>query len=139
MPDLLTLIVRTPAEVVLECETSSVRIPTETGQVGLRRGAEPMVLAVEPGLVLVRAGNRFTFVGTAGGLLRSDGHAASVLTPLAVAGTDEGEVLAALDQALATPNAELEARAMLGRLQGSILRELRGEHRGLPHGPEPKS
>ena len=50
----LKLIVRTPREVILETEVSSVRLPTETGQVGIRRQVEPMVLAVEPGLVLIR-------------------------------------------------------------------------------------
>ncbi len=49
----LKLVVRTPREVVLERGVSSLRVPTETGQVGVRSGAEPRGLAVEPGLVLV--------------------------------------------------------------------------------------
>ena len=75
---------RTPREVVLELDVSSIRVPTETGQVGVRPRAEPFVLAVEPGLVLVRRDETYQFVGTAGGLLRCDGATASLLTPLAV-------------------------------------------------------
>jgi F0F1-type ATP synthase epsilon subunit len=121
----LQLIVRTPSEVVLEVDVLSIRVPTETGQVGVRRRAEPLVLAVAPGLVLVRRDDTYEFVGTAGGLLRCDGATASLLTPLAVTGDDEDEVIDALEKALAQPSVEMEARATLGRLQNSILRELR--------------
>lgn len=121
----LQLIVRTPREVVLELRVSSIRVPTETGQVGVRPRVEPLVLAVEPGLVLLRQEDAFQFVGTAGGLLRCDGATASLLTPLAVSGDDEDAVLDAIEQAIARPSAEMEARATLGRLQTSILRELR--------------
>jgi len=121
----LKLTVRTPREVVLDIYVSSVRVPTETGQVGVRPRAEPMVLAIEPGMVLVRQSGDYRFVGTAGGLLRCGGTNANLLTPLAVAGDDEEAVLTALENALAQPNVEMEARATLGRLQSSILRELR--------------
>jgi len=123
-PD-LKLIVRTPREVVREVGVSSIRVPTETGQVGVRRRAEPLVLAVEAGLVLVRRDDSYEFIGTAGGLLRCDGSTASLLTPLAVAGEDEETVVEALEEALAHPTAEMEARATLSRLQSSILHELR--------------
>jgi F0F1-type ATP synthase epsilon subunit len=124
----LKLIVRTPQEVVLDLDVSSLRVPTESGQVGVRPRVEPLVLAVEPGLVLVRQESAFRLIGTAGGLLRCNGERASLLTPLSVAGTDEENILTALEQALAQPNIELEARAMLNRLQSSILRELRQRH-----------
>jgi F0F1-type ATP synthase epsilon subunit len=136
--DLLLLRVRTPAETVLEARVRSVRVPTETGQVGLRPRIERLVLAVEPGLVLARTEERIRFVGTAGGLLRCDGAEASLLTPLAVAGEREEEVLASLDAALSRPGAEMQARAMLDRLQRSILRELRQVRDGqVPEGRSP--
>lgn len=125
----LRWIVRTPREVVVEQQVSSIRVPTETGQVGLRARAEPLVLAVEPGLVLVRRDDAYQFVGTAGGLLRCDGVVASLLTPLAVSGDSEEEVIGTLEEALAEPSVEMEAREMLGRLQNSILHEIR--QRGL--------
>jgi F0F1-type ATP synthase epsilon subunit len=125
----LQLIVRTPLEVVLESAVSSIRVPTETGLVGVRPRVEPLILALEPGLVLLRQDDVLHFVGTAGGLLRCDGVRASVLTPLAVVGSNEDEVLTALEEALATPHTELEVRTTFGRLQHSILRELRhGAH-----------
>jgi F0F1-type ATP synthase epsilon subunit len=121
----LQFVVRTPREVVLELQVSSIRVPTETGQVGVRPHVEPLVLAVEPGLVLARLGDTYEFIGTAGGLLRCNGTTASLLTPLAVSGSNEDSVIKALDAAIAQPSAEMEARATLGRLQTSILRELR--------------
>ena len=121
----LKLVVRTPREIVIETHVSSIRVPTETGQVGVRWRVEPLVLAVEPGLVLIRRDESYTFVGTAGGLLRCDGVVASLLTPLAVSGDDEDAVINALEEALALPSVEMEARATLGRLQNSILHELR--------------
>jgi F0F1-type ATP synthase epsilon subunit len=117
--------VRTPREVVLELDVSSLRVPTESGQVGVRPRIEALVVAVEPGLVLVRQDSSYRLVGTAGGLLRCDGERANLLTPLAVVGTDANELLTVLEHALAQPNVELKARAILNRLQSNILRELR--------------
>jgi F0F1-type ATP synthase epsilon subunit len=128
----LRLVVRTPREIIVDLRVSSIRVQTETGQVGVRPRVEPLVLAVEPGLVLVRRDDTYEFVGTAGGLLRCDGAIASLLTPLAVSGDDEDAVINALEEALAQPSVEMEARATLGRLQSSILRELReGGKKGI--------
>jgi F0F1-type ATP synthase epsilon subunit len=117
--------VRTPAGDAYDHLVRSVRVPTVTGQVGVRPRAESFVLGVEPGLVLARGGDGPNYVGTAGGLLRCDGRVASLMTPLAVSAGEPDEVLARLEEALARPNADLEARATLGRLQRAILRELR--------------
>ena len=73
MTSFLKLIVRTPRWVVVETEARSLRVLTETGQVGLRPNMEPVILTVEPGLALVHQADGFTFVGTAGGLLKCDG------------------------------------------------------------------
>ena len=69
----LHFVIRTPQEIVLERDVASVRVPTETGQVGLRPHGEPTVLAVEPGLIVVRQDDLVRFAGTAGGLLHCDG------------------------------------------------------------------
>ena len=121
----LRFVVRTPKEVVFDQPARSLRAPTETGQVGLRPGVEPLVLAIEAGLVVARTDDAYRFVGTAGGLLRCDGSLASLLTPLAVSGGDEAAVLNAREEVLAQPSEEMEARETLARLQRSILRELR--------------
>ena len=122
----LHFVIRTPHDIVLACDVSSVRVPTETGQVGLRPQSESTVLAVEPGLIVVRQDDLVRFAGTAGGLLRCDGAVAHLLTPVAVIGDALTTVLEALDRALAVPSAEQEARALLGRLERHIMLELHG-------------
>jgi hypothetical protein len=94
--------------------------------VGLRPHSEPTVLAVEPGLIVVRQDDLIRFAGTAGGLLHCDGAVAHLLTPVAVIGAALTTVLEALDRALAVPSAEQEARALLGRLEKNIILELHG-------------
>ena len=126
-------IVRTPHEIVLDTAASSVRVLTEGGHVGLRPHMEPVVLPIEAGLAIVRADGRITLVGSAGGLLSSNGHEATLFTPLSVVGTDPVAIQRALDEALAAPDAELAARARLGKLEGRILAELRrGPDDGRP-------
>jgi F0F1-type ATP synthase epsilon subunit len=134
-PACLHLIVRTPRALILELDVVSVRVPADTGEVGLRPRGEATVLAVEPGLVLARTVTVLRFLGTAGGLLRSDGQRAVLLTPLAVLGGDGPGVLEALAAALATPDPEIELRRAIERLEAGILQELhRPAHKGGPSG-----
>jgi F0F1-type ATP synthase epsilon subunit len=123
--DTLRLVVRTPQASVLDERVTSLRVPTDTGQVGLRPRSEPAALVVEPGLVLATRGHGIRFVATAGGLLRCDGEEALLLTPLAVVGESAEAVGTQLESALATPSADLELRAVLQRLEKGILQELR--------------
>ena len=120
----LHFVIQTPQRIVLEREVASVRVPTETGQVGIRPHGEPSVLAVEPGLIVLRQDDLTCFAGTAGGLLHCDGTVASLLTPVAVIGDALTTVLEDLDRALAAPSTEQETRALLGRLEKNILLEL---------------
>lgn len=134
-PTSLHLVVRTPHALIAELDVVSLRVPADTGEVGLRPRGEATVLALEPGLVLARTASGVHFLGTAGGLLRSDGRRAILLTPLAVLGNDGPGVLDALAAALATPDPELELRRMMDRLQTGILQELRRPtRRGGPGG-----
>ncbi|PQO25626.1 hypothetical protein C5Y96_22655 [Blastopirellula marina] len=132
----LDLIIRTPRAIIFEGRVDSLRVASETGQVGIRPRMEPLVLAVEPGLVLVKSSGQTTYAGTAGGLLRCDGKQAHFLTPLAVYGSELETVASQLEAALDSPSVELEARETLGRLERSILRELQDsdEKRGQPNG-----
>jgi F0F1-type ATP synthase epsilon subunit len=133
-PETLRLVVRTPERGIFDEAVSSLRLPTDTGQVGLRPRAEATVLVVEPGLVLATAGGELRFLATAGGLLRCDGSSATLLTPVAVVGDSEESVAQALDQVLREAHAELELRAVLQRLETGILLELRRDsHRRAPH------
>lgn len=123
----LRFIMRTPHEVVLDTPVVSARVATETGHVGLRPRMEPVVLAVEAGLALVRTDRGLRFAGSAGGLLSCDGTQATLLTPLGVVGDDAEAVQAALARALAEPGAEQKLRATLDKLETRILIELRRE------------
>lgn len=122
---LLKVVVRTPQEVVAELDARSLRVPADTGRVGLRPRCEPTVLAVEPGLVLVWTEEGARFLATAGGLLRCDGRRAIVLTPLAVVGRDAREVRTRLAEALGAPRADVELRRAIEKLETGILRDLR--------------
>ncbi len=121
----LRVIIRTPRETVYQQDVVSLRVPTDTGQVGLRPRGEPVVLAVEAGLIVLRRSDRLQFAGTAGGLVRSDGAAASLLTPLAVVGDEVETVSRELDALLSAPSEEMAVRQTLGRLETRILQELR--------------
>jgi F0F1-type ATP synthase epsilon subunit len=128
---------RTPHDVIVDVPLTSVRVLTETGHVGLRPRMEPVVLAIEAGLLLLRADHGTRFAGSAGGLLSCDGLQATLFTPLGVAGDDAAAVRAALDRALAEPGAEQKVRAALDKLEGRILTELRRQpetHAGAPGG-----
>jgi hypothetical protein len=49
---------------------------------------EPIVIPVESGLIVVRTNGSTVLIGTAGGLLTSDGREATLFTPLAVIGAE---------------------------------------------------
>ncbi|HUB08798.1 MAG TPA: hypothetical protein VMB50_17455 [Myxococcales bacterium] len=133
MIERLHLVIRTPHAVVLDEPIRSARVPTATGQVGLRPREEPFVLVVEPGLILLRGGEGPAFAATAGGLVDGGRERTVLYTPFAVTGAHEADVLAALDRALATPGSELAARRRLGELEQRIVQELR-ERLPAPHG-----
>jgi F0F1-type ATP synthase epsilon subunit len=123
--EVLHVTIRTPRSVVLDQDARSLRVPTRTGQVGLRPRGEPTVLAVEAGLIVIRLPGGTRYAGTAGGLLHADGRRASLLTPLAVVGESVDSVSRQLDDLLAAPGEEMEVRHTLGRLESRIVQELR--------------
>lgn len=125
MADGLRVVIRTPHELVVDIPARSLRVRTETGHVGLRCRMEPVILAVEAGLVLIRTDAGVRFVGAAGGLLSCDGQQATLFTPLAVTGNSADDIKTALDRALAEPGSEVALRAAFDRLEGRILTELR--------------
>lgn len=120
----LRVALRTPSETVMDEEFDSVRVPTQSGQVGLRSRVEPTVLTVQAGLIVLRGKSGTRYAGTAGGLLRTDGKVVTVLTPLAVVGRDVASVSRQIDQLMELPSEEMEVRRTLGRLENRILQEL---------------
>jgi F0F1-type ATP synthase epsilon subunit len=123
--DGLHIIIRTPHQVVVDERVVAVRVPTESGQVGLRPRQEAVILVVEPGLIILRRDAVLRFVATAGGLLEGDRETSILYSPFAVAGDGQEEVMAALEQVLAMPDSELAARRRLAELEQHILQELR--------------
>ena len=132
MGETLHVEIRTPHEVVFDGAVRSMRVPVETGQVGLRPKVEPLVLAVEPGLVILRPGDGDRFAATAGGLLMSEPSTTVLYTPFAAVGSSGPEVLDTLERMLETPDSDLAARRELDELERHILREL-GERRRQRH------
>jgi F0F1-type ATP synthase epsilon subunit len=125
MPDRLQLVIRTPHRVVFDDAVRSARLPTATGQVGVRPREEPLVLAVEPGLILISGADRLLFAASAGGLFDGDRERAALYTPFAVVGERADEVADALNQLLAVPDSELSVHRRLGELEDRIVSELR--------------
>ena len=122
----------TPVETVCEIEASSVRVPTTTGQVGVRPNAEASVLAIEPGLVRLISASGTKYAATVGGLLRYGRNAAQILTPFAVVGDDVTQVNLKLDEFMATPSDAVNVRRTLGLLETRILQELSSDS-GVAH------
>lgn len=116
--------IRTPHALAVDLDVRAIRVPTATGQVGLRPRGEPLALVVEPGLIVLRADGATRYAATAGGLLRADREHCVLYTPFAVEGTDAQAVLAAIEQALEMPGSELAARKGLDELEQRIVREL---------------
>ena len=117
--------VRTPQGRAFDERVTSLRVPSDTGQVGLRPRSESAALVVEPGLALATSSNGLHFVATAGGLLRCDGNDVVLLTPLAVVGENAAEVRKQLMDVLGRPGPDQELRGVLQRLETGILEELR--------------
>lgn len=122
--------VRTPRRVVLETNVLALRVPTETGQVGLRPRCEPIVLAIEPGVLRWRAVRGRGVVATAGGLLHCDGRQVVVLTPIASAGDDEQTVMRALEGGGDAVPLEWQVRRLVGKLQERLWQELTNSSAG---------
>lgn len=120
----LHLQVRTPHGSVIDRDVHSLRLPTETGQVGLRAHRATTVLVVEPGLLVIHAGGATSFASTAGGLLRMADNEADLFTPYATTGETPESVLEDLDKQLAAPDSELAMRRRLTELEQRIMREL---------------
>ena len=121
----LKVLIQTPDASVVEAGFDAARVPTRTGQVGLRPDMEPLVLVVEPGLVVLRRGDDTLYVGTGGGILDVSASGARLLTPFAIQGASPDDVLAELDAHMGTPSSELLARRRLGELEERILEQLK--------------
>jgi F0F1-type ATP synthase epsilon subunit len=119
------VVVRTAQAVVLAAAVRGLRVPTPTGQVGLRPGEERLTSVVEPGLILLNATAGQLFAASAGGLLEADRRVATLFTPYAVVGESPEQVLRALEQASQVPGGELRIRHRMAELEQRIVHELK--------------
>lgn len=126
-PSQIRAVVRTPTAVLFDGGVHSVRLPTPTGQVGVRARAEAWVTALSPGLVLLQRHDGVVYAGTAGGLARNDGQTLALFSPFAAVGA-AADVLAALAAARADEEGELAALRNLSELEQRITAELRSGH-----------
>ncbi|NPC52460.1 hypothetical protein D7X99_40610 [Corallococcus sp. AB032C] len=134
----LRFVIWTPDACVVDEPVLAARVPTGSGQVGLRTAEEPFASVVEAGLCLLRREEGLRFAATAGGLLDAGRDTATLYTPFAAVGARGEDVLAALEGVLRLPDSELATRRRMGELEQRIVRELR--HPGpvprarAPHG-----
>lgn len=123
----ILLLIQTPSVTVVDRRVRALRVPTQTGQVGIRPGIEPLVLIVEPGLVSLVDEEETSYVGTAGGLLEASRVAVKLVTPFAITGTSPDQILTELNAQLGTPNSELVARRRLGELEARLIEQLKSD------------
>lgn len=125
MPEAFTFVVRTPHGEVLRSRLVSLRVPTETGSVGILAGMERAAIAIEPGLVVGRTADADVFIATAGGILRVERARATLLAAVAVVGRDPASVVAAMTALTATSTAEAELRRRIDKLEQSLVAQSR--------------
>ncbi len=121
----LVLVVRTPRGEVLRRRVRALRVPTETGAVGILPRAERAALVVESGLVVARGDHAVVLIGTAGGILRIEGDEVVLLSPLAVAGEDAAQVRERIEALTSVTSAERELRRRIETLERGLIAESR--------------
>ncbi|MCB9594971.1 MAG: hypothetical protein H6719_19775 [Sandaracinaceae bacterium] len=120
----LRAVLRTPVEAVLDVAVEGLRVPCASGLVGIRPGAEPCVLPVAHGLILIHTAGGTSLAASAGGLLWVTDDTATLLSPLILRGDTEESLLAELGRALEAPSSGLATRRQLAHLEQRIAREL---------------
>ena len=121
----LRFVARTPHAEVLRRDLGGLRVPTETGWVGILPHTEGSVLVVEPGLVLMRQGELTSFAGTAGGILRVEREGVTLLAPIVVSGESVAVVQAALDEVSTQASQEMELRRRIDHLERALMAQSR--------------
>jgi F0F1-type ATP synthase epsilon subunit len=117
----LVLVVRTPRAELVRRAVRMLRVPTESGSVGILPRAERAALVVEPGLVVARDDATITLVGTAGGLMRIDRDQAVLLTPLAVVGHDVTSIRTWVAELTRQTSSEAELRKRIESLERGLI------------------
>ena len=122
----LRLVVVTPEGKTFDSDVEQVVMPGVEGQLGILPGHVPLLTAIQPGEVDLRAGSRGDELAVGGGFAEVTGDRVTILTDMAVKpeDIDEHEVEKALQsaqQALLEKKAGPEAEALMAMIQRSTV------------------
>ena len=122
----LRLVVVTPEGKTFDSDVEQVVMPGVEGQLGILPGHVPLLTAIQPGEVDLKAGSRGDELAVGGGFAEVTGDRVTILTDMAVKpeDIDEHEVEKALQsaqQALLEKKAGPEAEALMAMIQRSTV------------------
>ncbi len=120
----LRLVVVTPEGKTFDSDVEQVVMPGVEGQLGILPGHVPLLTAIQPGEVDLRAGSRGDELAVGGGFAAVTGDRVTILTDMAVKPEDIDEhavekALQSAQQALLEKKAGPEAEALMAMIQRS--------------------
>ena len=122
----LRLVVVTPEGKTFDSDVEQVVMPGVEGQLGILPGHVPLLTAIQPGEVDLRAGSRGDELAVGGGFAEVTGDRVTILTDMAVKPEDIDEhavekALQSAQQALLEKKAGPEAEALMAMIQRSTV------------------
>ena len=122
----LRLVVVTPEGKTFDSDVEQVVMPGVEGELGILPGHVPLLTAIQPGEVDLRAGSRGDELAVGGGFAEVTGDRVTILTDMAVKPEDIDEhavekALQSAQQALLEKKAGPEAEALMAMIQRSTV------------------
>lgn len=120
----LRLVVVTPEGKTFDDDVEQVVMPGVEGQLGILPGHVPLLTAIQPGELVLKAGSRGDELAVGGGFAEITGDRVTILTDMAVRPTDIDEhavekALESAKQALLEKKAGPEAAELMALIQRS--------------------
>ena len=122
----LRLVVVTPEGKTFDSDVEQVVMPGVEGQLGILTGHVPLLTAIQPGELDLKAGSRGDELAVGGGFAEITGDRVTILTDMAVKPEDIDEhavekALESAKQALLEKKAGPEAEALMAMIQRSTV------------------
>ena len=122
----LRLVVVTPEGKTFDSDVEQVVMPGVEGQLGILPGHVPLLTAIQPGEVDLKAGSRGDELAVGGGFAEVTGDRVTIMTDMAVKPEDIDEhavekALQSAQQALLEKKAGPEAEALMAMIQRSTV------------------
>ena len=122
----LRLVVVTPEGKTFDSDVEQVVMPGVEGQLGILPGHVPLLTAIQPGEVDLKAGSRGDELAVGGGFAEVTGDRVTILTDMAVKPEDIDEhavekALQSAQQTLLEKKAGPEAEALMAMIQRSTV------------------